>query len=284
MLCNKPRASGTGKFDAEKDKKCPIFYTFGHASDGGGGNAGTVSLGDAYILFSPVPTLAGRVWVTSKAVLTQFGYDCAGIPDDKVAVPTAFLQGCPRGINLGWLWFDAEPGPALAEPAPRAAAGNDGRVVNVTDYDGGLAVKLQAFANVKEDDPEPAREAAAKLSARLTEMSKRIVIVPDDLLAPIVNSNLEVRTSVAIDQKTGTADSGKLFSYEAIPRETVLFSDVIVDDYRQDAMERMEKNDLKWQDPYDVVRDGLAMMGTLGVGGMGTRGFGRLALRGEVRL
>ncbi len=59
-----------------------------------------------------------------------------------------------------------------------------------------------------------------------------IVLVQDSLFSHIVNSNLEVRTSVAIDPKTGAAEEGALFTYEAIPRSTFLTLDVVLDDYR----------------------------------------------------
>ncbi len=63
------------------------------------------------------------------------------------------------------------------------------------------------------------------------EVKKRVVLVSDKLFSQIVNSNLEVRTSVAINPETGAAEEGALFTYEAIPRATVLWMDVVVDDY-----------------------------------------------------
>ncbi|ACL26648.1 type III-B CRISPR module RAMP protein Cmr4 [Chloroflexus aggregans] len=55
----------------------------------------------------------------------------------------------------------------------------------------------------------------------------RLALVPDRLFAHIVNSNLEVRTSVSIDPATGAAEEGALFSYEALPRGTVLVWEII---------------------------------------------------------
>ena len=63
-------------------------------------------------------------------------------------------------------------------------------------------------------------------------VKKRIVLVSDKFFSQIVNSNLEVRTSVSINPETGAAEDGALFTYEAIPRATFLWFDVIVDDYR----------------------------------------------------
>jgi CRISPR-associated protein Cmr4 len=61
---------------------------------------------------------------------------------------------------------------------------------------------------------------------------KKIVLVKDALFSQIVNSNLEVRTSVAISPETGAAEEGALFTYEAIPRATFLTAEVVLDDYR----------------------------------------------------
>jgi len=64
------------------------------------------------------------------------------------------------------------------------------------------------------------------------QIRKRVVLVSDKLFSQIVNSNLEVRTSVAINPDTGAAEEGALFTYEAIPRATVLWMDVVVNDCR----------------------------------------------------
>jgi len=59
----------------------------------------------------------------------------------------------------------------------------------------------------------------------------RIVLISDKLFSHVVNSNLEVRTSVAINPETGAAEDKALFTYEAIPRATFLWMDVVVDDF-----------------------------------------------------
>ena len=60
----------------------------------------------------------------------------------------------------------------------------------------------------------------------------RIVVMSESLFSHVVNSNLEVRTSVSINPDTGAAEEGALFTYEAIPRSTFLTMDVVVDDFR----------------------------------------------------
>ena len=104
----------------------------------------------------------------------------------------------------------------------------------------------------------------------------RIVLVSASLFGQIVNSNLEVRTSVAINPATGAAEEGALYTYEAIPRATFLTAEVALDDYRQAFPENE-----RWNSPLEVVRAGLQMIEYLGVGGMGTRGFGRMRIIGD---
>ena len=113
------------------------------------------------------------------------------------------------------------------------------------------------------------------------EIKQRAVLVSDKLFPKIVNSNLEVRTSVSIDPATGTAEEGALFTYEAIPRGTVLRFDVI---YNSGKYFRVGGQELRTEDGGEVttrwvkaqVEKGLKLFEILGIGGMGTRGMGRL--------
>jgi len=120
---------------------------------------------------------------------------------------------------------------------------------------------------------------------------QRIALVHETLFSHIVNSNLEVRTSVAIDPERGAAKEGALFTYEALPRATFLSCEVVLDDYRDSfpmdkcGEGKTEKGNplpgSQWRSPLDVVKAGLQLIEWLGVGGMNTRGFGRLAIVGE---
>lgn len=122
-------------------------------------------------------------------------------------------------------------------------------------------------------------------------VSGRIVLVSPSIFGAIVNSNLEVRTSVAINPETGAADDGALYTYEAIPRAAFLTAEVVLDDYNLETKphpfpkEKTDKGkDLpggQWAGPLDVVEAGLKMIEYLSVGGMGTRGFGRIKIIGQ---
>lgn len=87
----------------------------------------------------------------------------------------------------------------------------------------------------KEGDWSPPEERTQGLP---DPVKGRIVLISDKLFTHVVNSNLEVRTSVSINPETGAAEEGALFTYEAIPRATFLWLDVVVDDYREEFPDR----------------------------------------------
>lgn len=110
------------------------------------------------------------------------------------------------------------------------------------------------------------------------QIRSRSVLVSDKLFAHIVNDNLEVRTSVSIDPATGAAAKGALFTYEALPRGSVLVFDLVVSDpkfYTIDGQQPL-KNEGGKAKVKQTVEGGLQLFEALGVGGMNTRGMGRL--------
>jgi CRISPR-associated protein Cmr4 len=106
-----------------------------------------------------------------------------------------------------------------------------------------------------------------------------IIIVPKELFSQIVNSNLEVRTSVSIDPITGAAKEGALFTSEAIPRGTIFHGDLRINDKSAFKGLLDKIGDLP---DYNMLKEALCdskhFFETLGIGGMTTRGFGRLKL------
>ncbi|GAB6163993.1 hypothetical protein JCM12298_31530 [Desulfothermus naphthae] len=98
----------------------------------------------------------------------------------------------------------------------------------------------------KEENWTPQDDLKNKLPEPVKD---RIVLVSSNLLSQIVNSNLEVRTSVAINPETGAAEEGALFTYEAIPRATFLWFDVVVDDFRNAFPSKKI-----WEELYEEVK------------------------------
>jgi len=192
----KPQCAGQGKNHCAKPT-CPICYTFGYARDKEGGRAGVVAISDARILLFPVYSMVGPVWVSTLNILQEAGFQVQR-NDNNVSGEGPFATfERKQPLNLGWLMIDA---PAQVQ------------------------ITVQSQTSTQQDNtwaslPEPIRN--------------RVVLVSDKLFSQIVNSNLEVRTSVSINPETGAAEERALFTYEAIPRATVLWMDVVVSDYRK---------------------------------------------------
>jgi CRISPR-associated protein Cmr4 len=119
-----------------------------------------------------------------------------------------------------------------------------------------------------------------KLNDVPQEIRDRAVLVSNKLFSQIVNDNLEVRTSVSIDPQTGAASEGALFTYEALPRASVLAFEVVVSDpkfYRVNGAPPLSSN---IETVKQTARKGLELFDALGVGGMNTRGMGRMKVLG----
>ena len=242
-LYNKKRCAGPAMSEGVQrhcgKPVCPLCYTFGFIKGISSGSKGVVNIYDARILFFPVYSMYGPVWVSTMPLCEETGLHVEG-GDNTSAWTTMELK--QKMINLGWL---------MVEPKGK---------VTITGLD----------------------------SPEWESVNNRIIIVPETLFSHIVNSNLEIRTSVSIDPETGAASDKALYTYEALPRSTFLWFDVTEDDCkgefpRTEKMYDQSKEDnsgelLKkpWNSPLDVVEAGLELAEHLGIGGMDTRGFGRV--------
>lgn len=256
-LYETPEAAGQSQDKIDKPQDNPVCYTFGYIKgknpDGSEQNAYS---GVVNIFDAHILLFPVHSLAGPVWVSTATRLREAGFTVD--GAPEKDEQICPtwncsERLNLGWLMLDVANAQAAIKPPPDS---------NWED--------TSAWNTVKD----------------------HIVLVTDTLFSHIVNSNLEVRTSVAINPETGAAEDKALYTYEAIPRATFLTTEVVLDDYAADAnrarpfpTEKTGKNNPlpggKWEGPLDVVRAGLKMIEILGVGGMGTRGFGRIKIIGE---
>jgi len=110
-------------------------------------------------------------------------------------------------------------------------------------------------------------------------VAERMGILSDKLFSHVVNSNLETRTSVSIDPATGAADAekGALFTYEALPRSTILMWDVTCRNPAHFKVGGSKATTVKtFDEVFTVVSATHTYFEHLGIGGMGTRGMGRL--------
>ncbi len=220
----------------------PVVYTFG-AGEKGGFSSGVVSIGDAQILLFPIASQNDPIWITTYENLEDAGFNLG----ENIEKPSSMekVSLCSGLSSIG----DRFPiGWVMLEVEKSG--------ITITPPDNWKDEKL------------------------LIETLKRTVIVHSDIFSELVDSNLEIRTSVAINPETGAAEHRALFTYEAIPRATFLTYCVVIDDYRTENFP-LQNQSIGWNGPKDVVETGCRLLEYLGVGGMGTRGFGRIKAIGN---
>lgn len=216
---------------------CPVCVPYGFSKGSSESLQGLAQFFDAHILFFPVASMAGPVWITSPMAIEGLGLQQNFQVSENVFYPLGEQLRDKAKLNFGWL------------------------MLNKGDGSGDIT-SLYSL-------PESVRQ--------------RAVLISDSLFSLIVNSNLEVRTSVSIDPKTGTAEEGALFTYEAIPRGTIFHFEIV---YNSGKFFKIGNSELKTEGNGDVgilwvksqVEKGLKLFETLGIGGMGTRGMGRLKI------
>lgn len=232
-----PNCAGKSGTDGEKhceEWNCPVCVSYGFSSNSS--FHGMAQFFDARILFFPVRSMKGPIWVTSDSIMREFNQSVE-VPDDELFF--ADPSFCTDILNIGWLMLKSKNN--VFSPA-------------------WLAFK---------DFPD--------VEFKILEILKKLVIVSANRFSQIVNDNLEVRTSVAISPETGAAEDKALYTYEAIPRSTILWFPVV---YNNPKNFRINGNPLTHEIKFvkDSVEAGLKYFEDLGVGGMNTRGMGRLRI------
>lgn len=222
---------------------CPVCTVFGFAKGIGasGGFAGLAAFSDMQVLLFPVASQLGPQWITCPMALRQTNPDglsnLGDLPDQQVVYRKADKTANQPSLNLGWLFLPVKTDWQQME-----------KIVQSIE-----ALYIPSY------------------------IINRLGVVSDKLFTYIVNSNLEVRTSVAIDPATGAAEEGALFTYEALPRGTVLFWELTC---RNPKHFKIGQDDVKAIDSPEkvknVVTDAYSYLEHLGIGGMGSRGLGRL--------
>ncbi|MBW1795855.1 MAG: type III-B CRISPR module RAMP protein Cmr4 [Deltaproteobacteria bacterium] len=221
---------------------CRVCTVFGFATgkDSGGGFAGLAAFSDMHVLLFPVASQLGPQWITCPVALRQassIGLTHLDDLPDQNALYRKSEGQAVESLNIGWLFLPLK-----------------------TDW-----------GNVKDVDSKLRNIGLPKYIA------DRLGVVSDKLFTHIVNSNLEVRTSVAIDPGTGAAEEGALFTYEALPRGTVLVWEVTC---RNPKHFKINQNPVTAVDSPHKVKAVVACTDSylehLGIGGMGSRGMGRL--------
>lgn len=116
--------AGQGQADEKKNKlghcgkpNCPVCVSFGFSNESTGFQ-GLAQFSDVRILFFPVHSLAGPVWITCPAVLKDagIGNDNNKIVDDnKIKIASGITVSNVR-LNLGWIMLEKEGDFTISSP------------------------------------------------------------------------------------------------------------------------------------------------------------------------
>lgn len=255
MRYGKPEAAGQHKkFSGDRDT-CPIVFTFGTATDTGGGQAGTVSFGDAHILFFPVASMRGPVWVTTSGILRAADFTVKGEPPpDRETICTSLPVAAGETLNLRWLLFaSVSSGIVVSAPTPLeffAEVSNRIVLVHPDLFEQVVSSNLEVRTSVSIDPVTGAAEDGALFSY---EAIPRATWLVQDVIQDNYRGGFEPVRSQFRRPRNGEPGAERL-------------GDPLGEE---------------WNRPLDVAFSGLRAMEYLGVGGMGTRGFGRMKLVGS---
>jgi len=245
MLMGDLDAAGSKK---PKSTENPVSYTFGYINSSGSkqtSKAGVVSFSDARIVLFPVCSSEGTIWVTTRAMLNEIGFDMKDLgPDEEKAY---HLGGTDENskIKIGWLFIDVEN---ITIEKPKL---------------GGLAEK---------DEWKVVEQKIYIVSDKLFTQ------IVNDNLETRTSVAINPETGAAEDQALFTYEAIPRATWLI---STVIQDDYKIEGFSDSMKEDKYKENGKincWKSPMDVVRAGFKIIEFMGIGGMTTRGFGRMKI------
>lgn len=203
--------------------------------DGEPSFAGALSITDAHLLLLPVRTVYGILaYATCPFILQRYK------KDQKLDVKV------PTPAN----------GQALY---PKGNPNHQDNLMVLEDLD----LKAQECEYTQQWAEYIAQTLYAKDSSDYSDMSKRIIVLPDTVFSFLAETATEIRTRIRINQETGVVDNGALWTEESLPAESVLWGVFSVDAPRlndQNGDKRLRFTDIINNKPL------LQMGGNMGTG------------------
>jgi CRISPR-associated protein Cmr4 len=236
--------------------------------------------------------------ITSCPICQTFGYPSINLNDkDGKNIPFSGHEGrvwfrdarlafFPALTNQGTLWFST-PGRAAAwldmkdveYPELLTGSGNFALSVNQKEPIRDLRVgwiSISDIANSSGDEKvvDALRNSTLQFPNKeyWQHIVSKTVLLDEKNFYRIVETCLERRMCNRVDQETGTVANGALFSYEALPRASLLCSKIFAE--KSFPQEKIGG----FTSPLEVcnlAKEGFARMG---IGGMQTRGLGSLLI------
>lgn len=203
--------------------------------DGEPSFAGALSITDAHLLLLPVRTVYGILaYATCPFILQRYK------KDQKLDVKV------PTPANDQALY-------------PKGNPNHQDNLMVLEDLD----LKAQECEYTQQWAEYIAQTLYAKESAYFSDMSKRIIVLPDTVFSFLAETATEIRTRIRINQETGVVDNGALWTEESLPAESVLWGVFSVDAPRlndQNGDKRLRFTDIINNKPL------LQMGGNMGTG------------------
>jgi CRISPR-associated protein Cmr4 len=212
--------------------------------------AGIIKPYDALPVLFPVPSSSGPVWITVFDKIRRWLLYEPGITEKEVKEKVISILAVDGTLKL----YYKEPDGKVISNKPRGI--RLGWLYLAQHEIDGIRLKEMPFSDV----------------------ATNVSIVPDHIFSRLVNDNLDVRTSVKIDDLTGAAEAGALFTYESIPRLTVLEMELA---YPNETITELFKQVGLSVDGSDFLHKCLNCLEVIGVGGYSNKGAGRIKLKKE---
>lgn len=167
--------------------------------------AGALGFSDARLLLFPLKSMRGTfVWATCPQALERLSKELTNLCEMPDEIKFDFVLG--------------EGNVIAADPAPLS--------INASK----TKIQLEEYCfDVLGDKTADAKALAETLSTLtgITNLTKNLVILPNDVFTDFAKIATEVVTRIKIDNVKGTAKGGALFTEEYLPAESVLYSLVL---------------------------------------------------------
>lgn len=233
-------------------KQCPMCQAFGFPSlklkDNNQdikGHEGRIWFRDARLAFFPAVTDMGTFWFSTPGRASAYlgletGATAFGWPELGLGLTHDLALAVKPGLDrlvVGWIEISGIMGEAK---------------------DGSVQAVLQALKD---------KEMCFPGEKYWRYIVDRTLLLDETNFYRLVETCLERRTCNRVDPETGAVHSGALFSYEALPRNSLLYSRLSVDNSSFNASDKISSLEAVC----NLAREGLARMG---IGGLQTRGLG----------
>jgi CRISPR-associated protein Cmr4 len=176
-------------------------------------NRGKITFTDLRILFFPVKSLKGVfAYVTCPYVLKRFYEQVKDLIENEEYFQIEHLTFDPNSFQA---YVTGESDLVLKS--------NEQEYIVLEEF----AFKVKETKLKTENNTDPLNISGLKKllnTGELYQPEKRIVIVPDEIFAFLVQHYTEVVTRIKINPETGTVQEGALWTEEYLPAESVLYS------------------------------------------------------------